>query len=349
MVIHLATALFLNGLAGGFVADAQTRSGRHEDATFLVASEAAPTTTAIAGPVVEFLWAADGAPAYSLDRPTAAAIDPDGNLWVTDGANDRFVIFSPGGVALEAWGTPGSGDGEFDFECRGLRYGGVAFDADGNIYVADAGNQRIQKFASDRAFLTSWPSDVVAASQLLVTGRGNQGAAEGESLCPAAIAVDRQGRVYVSNRNPGTIAVFDPDGEPLPTGMEGLVLAQSVAIAGDGTIWVADTANRILHFAPNGSRLAEWRRYGSGEGAFIAPLGIAVDAEGRVFVSDQGYRVQIFSPDGQFLAAWWSRGIEGEPFDEPVALVLDGVGNIYVVEQYGPRVQKFRLLSPFAQ
>ena len=84
------------------------------------------TPVPVAGSVVTFLWEADGGPDFPLDRPAGAAIDPQGNLWVTDGANDRFVIFSPDGVALAAWGTSGSGDGEFAFACRGVHYGGVA-------------------------------------------------------------------------------------------------------------------------------------------------------------------------------------------------------------------------------
>jgi DNA-binding beta-propeller fold protein YncE len=321
--------------------------GQEEHMSFLAASKATPATTAAgAGPAVAYIWEADGGPTYLLDRPTAAAIDPQGNVWVTDGANDRFVIFSPDGVALEAWGRTGSGEGEFNFACRGLRYGGMAFDAAGNMYVADAGNGRIQKFGPNRAFLTSWPSEDIVDSQLLVTGRGNQGVTERQTLCPAAIVVDRQDRVYVSNRNAGAITIFDPDGRPLSAPMGKLVLPQAMALDGDGNIWVVDTTNRVLKFAPDGRHLTEWDRYGTGEGEFTEPLGIAVDAEGRVFVSDLGNRVQIFSSDGRFLADWWSRGVDGEPFNEPVALALDGLGNIYVVEQYGPLVQKFRLLPP---
>ena len=58
--------------------------------------------------------------------------------------------------------------------------------------------------------------------------------------------------------------------------------------------------------------------------------------------------IDYFEWEG-FRQVMRSRGVDGEPFNEPVALALDGLGNIYVVEQYGPRLQKFRLLPPFAQ
>ena len=311
-------------------------------------SETLATPVPGAGSVVTFLWEADGSPNFPLDRPTGAAIDPQGNLWVTDGANDRFVIFSPDGVALEAWGTSGSGEGEFTFACRGVRYGGVAFDATGNIYVADAGNQRIQKFSPDRTFLTSWPSAGIDDNPLLVTDRGNQDETANPPRCPVALTVDGHGHVVVSDRNARAITVYDSGGRPRATGTEPSLLPHGVAVDGDGNIWVADTANRVLKFSPQGNPLMTWDRYGTGPGELNGPMGIAVDAQGRVFVTDSSNRIQVFSADGQFLGAWGSHGAAAESFDDPVAVVLDAFGHVYLIERYGPRVQAFRLVPPLA-
>jgi tripartite motif-containing protein 71 len=100
-----------------------------------------------------------------LVLPAGAAVDPQGNLWVTDGFNGRFVIFSPEGVVRETWGGRGSDEGEFELHCRGEGYGGVSFDAAGNIFVADAGNGCIQKFDPDRTFLTSWLSEGIVVDR----------------------------------------------------------------------------------------------------------------------------------------------------------------------------------------
>jgi DNA-binding beta-propeller fold protein YncE len=343
MLTHAATsALVILKFVASVFALTPNRSGRQGETPAFLAmpSQAAATPTAAAGPIAELLWAVSGDQDGRFGMPDGAAIDAQGNLWVTDGANGRLVIISPEGVVRETWGTHGSGEGEFDFTCRGQGYGGVGFDVAGNIYVADAGNGRIQKFAPDRAFLTSWPSLGIVDSQVLVTARGNRSAPKPQDLCPVSIAVDSQGRVYVSDQDAGVISVFDPDGHALATLAVEWMRPEGVALDGAGNIWVADVLGRVLQFAPDGALLATWDAVGSGVGALSTPMGIAVDAQGRVFVSDQSNRVLVFAPDGTFLGAWGQ-------FNDPVTLVLDGVGHIYVVEHYGNRVQKFRLLPPF--
>ena len=78
-------------------------------------TSATPATGAV--PLVEFLWEVNGDADARFGIPDGAAVDPQGNLWVTDGANGRFVIVSSEGVVLETWGTLGTGEGEFDFTC----------------------------------------------------------------------------------------------------------------------------------------------------------------------------------------------------------------------------------------
>jgi DNA-binding beta-propeller fold protein YncE len=298
-------------------------------------------------PVVEFLWQANGAPDVPLIHPAGVAVDPRGNLWVADSLNGWFVIFSPEGVVLETWGTRGNEDGQFEFQCHGEGGGDVAFDAAGNIYVADAGNGRIQKFAPDRTFLTSWLSEGrIVDSQLLVTGRGTQGVVDRPPLCPGAIAVDGQGRVVVSDRGASKIEVFDPGGRPLATGTETSMRPEGVALDSAGTIWVADNGNRVLQFTADAQLLAQWDLSGRGDTEYSIPLGIAVDRQGRVFVSDQRQRVQVFALDGTFIGAWGSPGVAAGQFTDPVGLALDGQGHVYVIEYFGSRLQKFRLLPP---
>lgn len=345
----VTAALLVLTVAGSAIAVAAHRPSRLEvSPVHAASSQPSATPPAASGPVVEFLWEADGGPSFPLDGPTGMAVDAQGNLWVTDGGNGRFVIFSPEGVALEAWGAAGSGDGEFNFACTGTRFGGVAFDAHGNIYVADSGNGRIQTFAPDRTFLASWRSEGVANNQMLDTGRGGQGTADDLLLCPVALAVDGQSHVFVSDRHASTIEVFGPDGRPLVTIPVESMQPEAVALDRDGDVWVADTSSRILQFAPAGKLRTTWDTAILGAGQLNTPMGIAVDAQDRVFVSDWSKQVQLFAPNGAFLGAWGSRGLATAHFEDPVAVTLDGHGHVYVADHFGDRVQAFRLLPPFA-
>ena len=108
-----------------------------------------PTVTPLATPVPAPLPAV--LPDGQLRRPEGIAVDRDGNLWVADYGRDRVVKLAPDGHLLLAWGSRGSGLGEF------LGPKGVAFDpGSGRLYVADTGNARIQRLAPDGT-AESWP------------------------------------------------------------------------------------------------------------------------------------------------------------------------------------------------
>ena len=128
-------------------------------------------------------------------------VDPNGNIWVAD-QKDRFHIVAPDGTPVGVWGTLGNGKGEFDFRSRGATvirdYGDIAFDAESNIYVADTGNTRIQKFAPDRTFMLAW---------------GTKGEDDGQFLSPSGIIVAPDGTIYVSDEARADIQRFDRDGK----------------------------------------------------------------------------------------------------------------------------------------
>jgi hypothetical protein len=89
-----------------------------------------------------------GIPGDSFVRTAGVTWDKDGNIYVADGAgngigNARVAKFDKDGHFIKAWGQRGSEVGQFN----SLR--GIATDAQGSIYVADAGNKRIQVFDGD--------------------------------------------------------------------------------------------------------------------------------------------------------------------------------------------------------
>lgn len=72
--------------------------------------------------------------------PIGLAVDANDNVYAVDTDNNRVQIFTNNGTYLTQFGTPGAGNGQFDFPV------GIAVDNSGNIYVADLRNFRVQKF-----------------------------------------------------------------------------------------------------------------------------------------------------------------------------------------------------------
>jgi sugar lactone lactonase YvrE len=89
-----------------------------------------------------------GTKSESFSRPSDVAVDKNGDVYVADGMgnNDRIAVFNRDLNWSRGWGQTGSGQGQFN-DIRGL-----VLDAAGNVYVADAGNNRIQVFDSQGNF-----------------------------------------------------------------------------------------------------------------------------------------------------------------------------------------------------
>ena len=120
-----------------------------------------------------------GAPQDVFNRPTDVAWDAEGNIFVADGlGNARIAKFTKEGAFVKSWGQRGAGNGEF------ASVNSIAIDAQGNVYAADAGNQRIQVFDNDGTFTRE------------ITGVGN---AQAICMTPGPAQV-----LYVSNSNPPT-------------------------------------------------------------------------------------------------------------------------------------------------
>ena len=96
-------------------------------------------------------------------------------------------IIGPCGTFLTTWGSLGSGPGQF----RGAD--GVAVDRNGNVFVADTDNERIQKFDNGGTFLTTW---------------GNAGSGLAQFNFPVGVAVDGGGHVFVAEFHNNRIQKF---------------------------------------------------------------------------------------------------------------------------------------------
>ncbi len=225
--------------------------------------------------------------------PRGLATDSDGNVYVADSGNNRVQKFDPDGNVLRAWGN-------FGFAWRGADMGmfdvpwGVATDKEGNLYVSDTSNARIQKFQSDGTPLLKW---------------GRDGSFDGAFFYPRGLVVDFVGNIFVADEGNHRIQKFDARGSfLLKWGREGSGPGQfkapwGVACDALGNVYVVDSGNhRIQKYDGSGTFICSWGNRGIHEGQLNYASGIAVDKEGGVYVVDSGNsRVLKFVPTEEEL------------------------------------------------
>ena len=222
---------------------------------------------------------------------------------------------------------------------------GVAVDAQGNVYVIDSGNLRVQKFDSSGKFLMMWGENGNGDGQFRFTQFRF-----GFRLAAAIpLAIDVQNNVYVADPLNHRIQNFDTNGQFLTQwGLQGDGDGQfqspyGVAADAKGNIYVSDfTRNDIQKFDHQGKFLLKWDGQGSESGKFNHPGSITVDAQGNVYVVDYGNnRIQKFDDKGKLLVAWGIHGGGNDDFSAPLAVGMDKSGNVYVLDSGNSRIQKF--------
>ena len=277
-------------------------------------------------------WSVWGASPAQAGNPHGIAVD-GGFVYLTETAGNRVQKFTPTGDSVAAWGTSGSGDGEFNLPC------GIAVDDSGYVYVVDAGNARVQKFNAEGELVAKW---------------GSPGTGDGEFLNPRGIAVDPLRYVYVADMDNSCIQKFTRDGEFVARwGEAGSADGQmngpsGVAVGSSGTIYVSEFyGNRVQQFTPSGSFVTKWGGPGTGNGQFNGAQFIAVDPAGRVYVSDySNHRIQKFTASGTYLTKWGSQGGSEGQMAFPMGVAVDLGGLVYISDYDNSRVQKFTPTCP---
>jgi predicted membrane-bound mannosyltransferase/DNA-binding beta-propeller fold protein YncE len=188
---------------------------------------------------------------------------------------------------------------------------------------------------------------------------GEAGTAEGQLTLPRSIAHAPDGTLYVADTGNHRVQHLSADGTVLNTWGSFASLDQGeapggtfnepwgIAVAPDGTVYVADTWNhRIQHFSADGRFIGMWGTFGQAEtqSAFWGPRDVAVDSTGRVYVADTGNkRIAVFDKAGNPLGEIGEPGggpLEGQ-LDEPVGIALGADGLVYIADTWNSRVQIF--------
>lgn len=224
----------------------------------------------------------------------------------------------------------------------------IALSPDGNYYVVDQGNSRVEKYAPNGRFLLKW---------------GSKGSGDGElgdlgpMLGPTGILATRE-YVWVADTWNHRIEQFRPDGAfvrawgayvdthgaPATNARNPNVFygPRGLALGPDHLLYITDTGNkRVVVYTQDGRFVRQWGSVGKGRSQLDEPVGIAVDRAGRVYVADgRNARIQVFSSAGRPIRSWHVKAFAAEGRLEPY-LDVDAKGNLYVTEPATGTVAKY--------
>lgn len=221
---------------------------------------------------------------YSTDTGQGASdiiVGGDGLIYVADTWNHRVLVLDSGGQVVRELGLSGEltdiGNSPDPSPEPGLFFGprSVAV-ADGEIYVTDTGNERVQVFASDGTFLRAF---------------GGYGTEPGKLLEPVGIAIGPGGNVWVADSGNSRLSVFTRDGVSVTqipmSSWEGQgQLLNFLRLGPDGVIYATSPGAGVVE-AVQGDRVETVVDRGN-SGDAQRPLGIAIAAEGSLFLTDPG-------------------------------------------------------------
>lgn len=218
-----------------------------------------------------------------LQVPLGIAVDAKDRVWVADGAGQHVYAFDGAGNALMALGKPG----------EMVNPSSVAVDdARHRLYVVDSKLHCVLVY------------DLESGNS--VGKFGERGLGKGQFNFPTNVAVDRQGRIYVSDTMNFRIQVFDPQYKYVDT--------------------IGERGNKL--------------------GEFMKPKGVALDSYQNLYVVDSDFdNFQIFDPQKRLLLFVGTGGQVPGAFWLPAGMHIDRSNYIYVADQNNRRIEIFQLLN----
>jgi uncharacterized protein (TIGR03437 family) len=277
----------------------------------------------------------DGGPSTQARiEPWSVAVDSTGNLYIADRLEQRVRKVTPSGTitTLAGTGQAGGGGDNGPANLAALNTpNGVAVDAAGNVYIADAGNMAIRRVDASTGIITAFAGTGNCCYAGTGTG-GDGGPATAATLYyPESVAVDGSGNVYFtdlvqSSTSPlaqavrrvttdGKISTWAGGGSKVGFGGDGGAPLQAqfgssltLAAGSDGSLYIADTNNnRVRKVDPAGATINTIAGNGqntiSGNGGQATsagvgnPLSVALDPAGNLYIGFIG-TVRVVTPAG---------------------------------------------------
>ncbi len=276
------------------------------------------------GAALTFLTTVDQAQAFELSfeahspsvfaQPHDITLSPDQRyLYVADNNNDRIAVLEP--ISLAVVGSFANGEVSEPHD--------VVFQADGKLLVADTGNSRIAIY------------DVTGAKGRLV------GEIKGEFTRPEGVGIHPNGRIYVTGAGSGNIVSL-ANGKTVSK-VGGLSSPHDVAIAADGSVWIADAGNdRLVQMneALKTLTIIEGAPY-----RFDGPRYLDFDSQGRLFVADKyAHKIKVLAPDNTLMYTLGQdrAGLGPGMFDRPEGVVIYKQ-HVWFSDTYNNRIVRYRI------
>jgi streptogramin lyase len=313
-----------------------------------------------------------------INSPQFLTSDGKGTFYLADYGNNRIrKITKDGTVSTLVGQDPIDGQGDLvDGPIKAAKVYGpssVAVAADGSIYFTDRENNVIRKIDAAQTTVTTY------------AGTGQAGFKEGtvseaQFNRPRYIQFGPDGSLYVSDTYNQRIRKITPDGQVSTVAGDGtdnykdgpaasaeFSYPQGMAIAADGTIYVADIGNQMVRkIDPQGNvtTLAgnpplddnnlplEGYKDGPGtEAQFANPGALLLQADGSLLLSDRdNNRIRKIMPDGTtstvagiWDSGFWDGALDIARFDGPFGMAFDTDGSILIAEEYNHRVRRLTL------
>ena len=301
-----------------------------------------------------------------LFAPYDIALDGSGNYYIADGYNNRIRKVNSAGIITTIAGrdTAGyNGDNILAINAQLYRPAGITCDHAGNIYFADAFNNRVRKINTATGIITT-----IAGNGSSIYNGDDIAADSAGVYNPHRVAIDTAGNIFITDwgnhriRKVNTAGVITTiagtgiagdNGDNGPADTAEIDEPYGIAVDNSGNIYFADLAkNKIRAINAGGTiiTIAGTGAYGfAGDGGavdtaeFKNPSGIAVDAIGNIYIADGlNQRIRKVTVSTGVITTIAGNGIHGYTGDhglainaemaDPVGITLDAAGNIYVVD-----------------
>ncbi len=315
-----------------------------------------------------------------FNYPNDPAVDSGGNIFVADFNNFSIRKISPAGsVSTFAGsnGNPGDRDG-IPGAARFNEVNAVFFDATGNLYVADSGNDLIRKVLPNGNVST-------IAGEGGITGTANGSGNLAQFNFPSGVAVDASGNIFVADTNNHLIRKITVSGGNYTVstlagnaGVAGFAdgtgtsakfnFPSAIAVDASGNLYVADAQNNAIRKVTQGGVVTTLAGHppqaglvdGTGSFAYFNfPSGITVDASGNIYVTDtDNNTIRKVTPAGVVSTVLGQPAVQGAAdgvstsaqLNAPYGLCISSSGAIIIADTNNDLIREaIRVFAPQIQ